>query len=68
MASLQRNKSLAIGLTLAALVLSGCSADYLNHWDRVAFRAGNAHEANTAIQTIEPWPPEAYDQDIDFGG
>ncbi|HEX9859437.1 MAG TPA: hypothetical protein VGA75_13845 [Paracoccaceae bacterium] len=50
-------------LIVAALVagtLSGC-ADYLNRRDSVTLGAGNAAEANTAIQTINPWPPAVND-------
>lgn len=54
-------------LVMAVAAVAGC-ADYLNNNDRVAIRAGNAPEANSAIQTIQPWPPEAYDTDIEFGG
>ena len=34
----------------ALLILSGC-ADYLNNWDSSSARSGNAHQANTAIQS-----------------
>ena len=35
----------------ALLILSGC-ADYLNNWDSSSARSGNAHQANTAIQSL----------------
>ncbi|MBJ3763656.1 hypothetical protein ILP92_12940 [Maribius pontilimi] len=51
------------------LTLSGCgSADYLNHWDTVSFRGGNAHMANTGIQTIEAFPRATYNTPIDADG
>ena len=52
MASSRRSKRLVVGLLLAAS-LSGC-VDYMNNWDRVSSRSGNAMEANTAIMGIEP--------------
>ena len=51
----------------AALLLGGC-ADYMNNWDRVSTRGGNAHEANTAIQEVTAWPEYVEDTDIEFGG
>lgn len=46
-------------LCLLAAALSGC-ADYLNRRDSVSARAGDAVEANLAIQTINPQPPAAF--------
>jgi hypothetical protein len=43
--------------------LSGC-ADYMNHRDSVTLAAGNAPEANIAIQTVNPFPPEAWNTKI----
>jgi hypothetical protein len=42
-------------LFAAALPAAGC-ADYLNHRDTVALAAGDAVNANGAIETIDPWP------------
>ncbi len=42
----------AIGAT--ALLLGGCSWDYLNHEDRVSYKAGNAVKANLARETTNP--------------
>lgn len=52
----KRNKTLAC--LILASGLSGC-ADYMNHRDTVTLGAGNAPEANTAIHTINPFPPAA---------
>lgn len=52
----KRNRALACAIL--ATSLSGC-ADYLNHRDSVTLGAGNAPAANTAIHTINPFPPEA---------
>lgn len=45
------------GLLLAAglaLFTGGCSYDYLQHTDRVAYRAGDAVKANLESETINP--------------
>jgi hypothetical protein len=34
--------------------LAGCSYDYLQHTDRVSFRAGNAVAQNLESETINP--------------
>ena len=62
----KRTKPAVVGLCLA-LLLGGC-ADYMNNWDRVSTRGGNAHEANTAIQEVTAWPPHVEDTDIEMGG
>ena len=49
----------AVLLCLLAAALSGC-ADYLNRRDTVSARAGDAVDANLAIQTINPQPPAAF--------
>ncbi len=41
------------GLGLA-LLLGGCSYDYLQHTDRVAYSAGDAVKANLEAETINP--------------
>jgi hypothetical protein len=60
-----RNR-IAVALVLAA-ALSGC-ADYMNHRDSVTLAAGNAPETNTAIHTINPFPPEAWQTQITADG
>lgn len=68
MASLSKSKVvLTTTILCAAFSLSGCE-DYLNSWDTSSFRTGNASEANTAIQEIEPWPPSAYRTTVGSGG
>ncbi|MBB4236977.1 hypothetical protein EOS93_18165 [Rhizobium sp. RMa-01] len=54
---LQNAKRVLLVLAAAGLV-SGC-ADYMNHRDTITFGAGNAMEANKAIHTEDPFPPEA---------
>lgn len=50
-----------------AVLTSGCS-DYLNNWDTVSFRAGDASYANSAIQQIDPRPSSAYVSTVGSGG
>jgi hypothetical protein len=38
----------------AVLALAGCSYDYLNHEDTVAYHAGNAVRANLEAETTNP--------------
>ncbi|MBC7132077.1 MAG: hypothetical protein H5U16_03100 [Roseovarius sp.] len=59
---LPRNKYLALVLALA--VLSGC-ADYMTRRDPVTLGAGNAPEGNTAVHTVNPFPPKASNPVID---
>jgi len=44
-----------------ALLLGGCSYDYLQHTDRVSYSAGNAVKANLEGQTIDPSSGSRYD-------
>ncbi|SHG95072.1 hypothetical protein [Cognatishimia maritima] len=53
MASSRKSKSVVATL-LACLTLAGCSAEYMNNWDRISTRSGNANQANTAIMEVEP--------------
>lgn len=58
MRSSPKSKRLVL-LCLLAAALSGC-ADYMNRRDSVSARAGDAVDANLAIQTINPQPPAAF--------
>ena len=69
MTSSSRNKRGAIFVaSLAAVLLAGGCADYLNNWDTSSARTGDANQANTAIQSIETWPPAAYRSTVGSGG
>jgi hypothetical protein len=67
---------LAVGLTGAIALPAICHAqavddpfsDYLQRSDTIALGAGNASETNAAIQTINPWPPYAWDRRITIDG
>lgn len=43
-------------------------SDYLQRSQGISTGAGNANEANEAIQTITPWPPHAGDRRIPLEG
>lgn len=60
-------KNRTAAAVLALLAVSAC-ADYQNHRDTVTLGAGNAVEANLAIQTVNPYPPNAGDTQIDTPG
>ena len=45
---------------LAMLVLAGCTYDYLQRTDRVAYSAGDAVRANREMQTINPNRQSSY--------
>ena len=64
---LSSRSKVVITVALAFALLGGCS-DYLNNWDTVTFRAGNANQANTAIQQISPWPKNLTNTRIEHGG
>lgn len=52
-------------LGAAALALQGCYKDrYTAHRDGVTFGAGDSSAANSAVQTIDPWPPYSDNDDI----
>lgn len=64
---LSKRTKVAVAVLCAPLLLGGC-ADYLNHWDTVSSRAGNANQANTAIQEVTAWPEHVEDTTIELGG
>ncbi|QGY00205.1 hypothetical protein EI983_18815 [Roseovarius faecimaris] len=67
MALSPRNKVVVFAVC-APLLTAGCAAEYINRWDTVSSRAGNANQANTAIQEITAWPKNVEDTDIEYGG
>ena len=50
---IQLSRNAALALVLATL-LGGCTYDYSQHTDTVAYSAGDAVKANLALQTINP--------------
>lgn len=63
---------LSLVVVLVGMGLSGCYREdryrYLAHSDTVTLGAGNANAVNAATQTIDPWPPESKDAQIDQDG
>lgn len=53
---------------LAAVFMSGCSADYLNHYDSVTLAAGEANHSNTLLQTVDPFNPNSQNTHIEGDG
>lgn len=49
------------------LLLSGC-ADYMNRRDSVTLGAGSAMQANIGIHTIQPFPRQAYNTNLERDG
>ncbi|WP_044547333.1 hypothetical protein [Mesorhizobium japonicum] len=52
----------------AMLAVSGCGADYLNHYDSVTVAAGDANNANTLAQTVDPFNPDSQNTQIESDG
>jgi len=50
---IQLSKNAALAIVLAGL-LGGCTYDYAQHTDAVAYSAGDAVKGNLALQTIDP--------------
>ncbi len=44
----------AAAVAAVVLALGGCTYDYLQHTDRVAYSAGDAVKANLERETIDP--------------
>jgi hypothetical protein len=66
-----------IGSRLTALVLAaatlgaplaGCSDLYTARRNSIALGAGDAIAANTAMQTVDPWPPQSGNPNLPFDG
>ena len=50
----------AMVLAAALLALAGCSYDYLQRTDRVAYSTGNAVKANLERETLKPTSKSRY--------
>lgn len=53
---------------LSGLFLSGCSADYLNHYDGVTLAVGDANHSNVLMQTVDPFNPNSQNTHIEGDG
>lgn len=54
-------------LLCAGSCLGGCAEEYLRRSDTLRLESGEAVQANIAVQTVDPAPPQArrYGRDID---
>ena len=58
--AMTRKANLIVALAVVAALLAGCTYDYLQRTDRVAYSAGNAVKANLEAQTIDPSKKSMY--------
>lgn len=56
----ERRVAALMACALVAALLAGCSEDVFARRTRIASWSGDDIAANTAIQTINPWPREAF--------
>jgi hypothetical protein len=54
-------------LLALAIAAAGCT-DYMHHRETISLHTGEAVRANIAIQTLDPWPPHAYETRIRHHG
>jgi hypothetical protein len=62
-----RARMVAAAVLIPAL-LGACSDMYYDRREGVSFQAGNAVASNSAVQTIDPWPPAAARREIASNG
>ncbi|KAA3448558.1 hypothetical protein C7I87_21040 [Mesorhizobium sp. SARCC-RB16n] len=62
---MERLVPMCVGIALA---MSGCAADYLNHYDSVTLAAGDANRANGLLQTVDPFNPNSKNTHIESDG
>jgi hypothetical protein len=73
MTTISRLTSLTL-LTALAAGLAGCMhaedpvTQYIQRSDKITLSAGNANDANLAIQTIDPWPRASANRRIPANG
>jgi hypothetical protein len=53
---------------MAAVLISGRAADYLNHYDAVTLAAGDSNHANILLQTVDPFNPSSDNTRIEGDG
>ncbi len=61
-------KILSLALALAAPVVLGGCADYLNNRDTVTFGAGDAQAFNRASHVVDPWNRDSHNTAIASDG
>lgn len=55
-------------LILCGGALTGCAADYLNHYDTVTLAAGDTQKFNSLAQTVDPFNPNSKNTRIEDDG
>jgi hypothetical protein len=61
--------AVAAVIAAPALLLAGCyEDDYLSRRDTVTLGAGDASATNAATHTIDPWPPQSKNTNINVDG
>lgn len=55
-------------LLAAALTVSGCASDYLDHREGVSASAGEALARNELVQAGDPWKRHSFNTDIPVDG
>jgi hypothetical protein len=61
--------AIAAVIAAPALLLAGCyEDDYLSRRDTVTLGAGDAAATNAATHTIDPWPPQSKNTNINVDG
>jgi hypothetical protein len=64
---MSRNSVLILILSCSG-ALSGCAADYLNHYDSVTLAAGDTQKFNSMLQTVDPLNPASKNTHIEGDG
>ncbi|RUV35816.1 hypothetical protein [Mesorhizobium sp. M7A.F.Ca.MR.148.00.0.0] len=62
------SKNSALILVLCTGLLTGCAADYLNHYDTVTLAAGDTQKFNSMLQTVDPLNPNSRNTKIESDG
>ncbi len=62
------SRNSALILIVCAGALSGCAADYLNHYDTVTLAAGDTQKYNSLLQTVDPLNPASRNTHIEGDG
>ena len=62
------SRNSALILILCAGALSGCAADYLNHYDSMTLAAGDTQKYNSLLQTVDPLNPSSKNTAIEGDG
>ncbi|KRB13474.1 hypothetical protein ASD99_15305 [Mesorhizobium sp. Root695] len=62
------SRNSALILILGTGLLTGCAADYLNHYDSVTLAAGDTQKFNSMLQTVDPLNPASRNTHIEGDG